>query len=68
MKKLYSLLLCGLLCSANLNAQTWNAGYCGGLWTGCEPTDSVIATLHNDTLIISGTGRMMEYNSNAPGL
>ncbi|MCL2028666.1 MAG: leucine-rich repeat protein [Bacteroidales bacterium] len=59
MKKLHVILLCGMLCTANLNAQTqiWNIG---------SPTaEDVTATLSNDTLTISGTGAMQNWTSSA---
>jgi len=55
MKKLSIFLVCGLLFTANLSAQTWNIGQPavpGSL------TSAVTATLQDGTLTISGTGGM----------
>ena len=58
MKKKFTLfLLCGLLCTANLNAQTWQIGY--------PNAENVTATLQDNTLTISGTGAMMDWNYNS---
>jgi len=54
MKKLTFILFCGLLCTVNLNAQTWQIGY-------PNATD-VTATLQDSTLTISGTGAMLDWN------
>ena len=55
MKKLYLFLLCGLLCTADLNAQTWSIGY---------PTAAnITATLQDSTLTISGTGAMANWSN-----
>jgi len=54
MRKLYLVLLCGLLCISNLNAQTWNIGY--------PNAADVTATLQDSTLAISGTGAMVDWN------
>jgi hypothetical protein len=62
MKKLSIFLFCGLLCATNLNAQTWNIGYCGTS-TSCTPTSAVTATLKNDTLTISGSGQMKVFGA-----
>jgi len=63
MKKLYLFLLCGLFCTANLNAQTWEIGVPanpGGV-------SSVTATLNDSTLTVSGTGAMFNWDwSNSP--
>jgi len=54
MKKIVLSLLCGSLCIVAINAQqTWDIG-------SPNATD-VVATLHNDTLTISGTGDMMNW-------
>ena len=56
MRKLYLFLLCGLLFTANLNAQTWSIGY---------PTaTNVTATLQDGTLTISGTGATQDWQWN----
>ncbi|MDR0438437.1 MAG: leucine-rich repeat domain-containing protein [Bacteroidales bacterium] len=57
MKKIYLILLCGLLCSVNLNAQTWNIG------VGADSV-SVTATLNDSVLTISGTGDMKNWHVN----
>jgi len=57
MKKIYFLLLCGLLCAAKLNAQTWNIG----AWTNPGGETSVTATLNEAILTISGVGAMMNW-------
>ena len=54
MKKLYLFLFCGLLCTANLNAQTWQIGY--------PNAADVTATLQDSTLTISGTGAMRNWD------
>ena len=59
MKKLYLFLLCGLLFSANLNAQTWQIG--------SPNAASVTATLQNGTLTIRGTGAMIDWTSQSAG-
>jgi hypothetical protein len=56
MKKLFFTLLCGLLCTASLNAQTtWQIG--------SPNAADVTATLSNDTLTISGTGAITSWYS-----
>ncbi|MCL2027536.1 MAG: leucine-rich repeat domain-containing protein [Bacteroidales bacterium] len=62
MKKLNLLLLCGMLCTASLNAQTWNIGL---PTSGTTPTSAVTATLSGGTLTISGTGAMRNYAWNS---
>jgi len=53
MRKLSIFLFCGLLCTANLNAQTWEIGY--------PNATNVITTLQDSTLTISGSGEMRDY-------
>jgi len=56
MKKKFTLFLfCGLLCTANLNAQTWQIGY--------PNAADVTATLQDSTLTISGIGAMMDWDN-----
>jgi len=54
MRKLCLFLLCGLLCTANLNAQTWHIGYPNAI--------DVTATLQDSTLTISGAGAMTNFH------
>ena len=56
MKKLYILFLCAILCTATLNAQTWNCGD-----PNINGGADVTATLSGSTLTISGTGDMADY-------
>ena len=49
------ILLCGLICAASLNAQTWNIG--------SPNAADVTATLSDGTLTISGTGMMANWSS-----
>ena len=54
MRKTILFLFCGLMFSANLNAQTtWNIG--------SPVLSTVTATFHNDTLTITGTGDMRNW-------
>ena len=55
MKKLFFILLCGLMGAATLNAQTWQIG--------SPNAADVTATLENGTLTISGTGNVQNWNS-----
>jgi len=53
MKKLYIIFICGLMCAANIHAQTWNIGH--------HNAADVIATFDNGTLIITGSGAMQDW-------
>jgi hypothetical protein len=57
MKNFYLFLLCGLMCAANVGAQTWDCGANGG------NGGNVTATLNNGTLTISGEGAMYNYDN-----
>jgi len=53
MKKIHLNLLCGLLFTVNLNAQTWKIG---------NPNAAdIVAVLENGTFTISGTGAMADF-------
>ena len=65
MKKFYLILLCGLFCYANLNAQIIQASWYIGASTNPGGASSVVAKLTQGNIItISGTGDMMSWEGN----